>query len=624
MTARDFPVIRVELHMSKHKPFLACVDRLSSAFLDDPTSVESLFHLLQLPRLGLTYGLTLGNKYARHMAAYPHIETLSPRPRSDRMSIPLPDRVEAEVKKGNLSRAARLLSPSNPIAPLNDTTRAKLQSLHPAGPLDPFGKTTPPRHGPAIFPDSDLIQTCFASIKRETAPGPSGWTQPLLKLAMEREKFREFLVLYARMVARGDAPGRELMLACRGTPLDKDGKWGVRPIAVGELMWNVIAKSLLALYARSDCLLPWQLGVKSPGGVEPVVRAVELMVDGEVEREFVCQLDMTNAYNSASRVEVSKAGKKYCPQLWRTSRWAYGAETSVVFIGADGEVELVESSSGVRQGDPLAPFLFSLAIRDTLSALKAHLTSLYPDSPPPIILAYLDDIVILTNDPSTIDHVAAFLSSCRSSLSLNQSKSTIDHIDDIRSTGITLLGTAVGSKEFRRAFLKKKVSGQVQLLDQLPSLAFQPALLLLRQCIQHNLRHLQRCLKTIDMPHCWDELDRELQHSLLVLRSSPRSLPTDSQIISLPTRLGGLGILSFDEVAPHARAAALESADRFLAPLLGLPLDDDDTPLTSQRTRCATVLETRHATLLSSLPPHHHSFNPIIIFAPLSLLLSFP
>jgi hypothetical protein len=112
------------------------------------------------------------------------------------------------------------------------------------------------------------------------------------------------------------------------------------------------------------------------------------------------------------------------------------------------------------------------------------------------------------------------------------------------------------------------------------------------------------------LPRCWEEIDRQLQHSLLILRSSPRSLDTDAQIITLHTRLGGLGILSFEEVAPHVRAAAIESADRFLsadhflAPLLNLPIFDEDAPLTSQRTRCAKVLEERQASLLSSLPPH--------------------
>jgi hypothetical protein len=53
------------------------------------------------------------------------------------------------------------------------------------------------------------------------------------------------------------------------------------------------------------------------------------------------------------------------------------------------------------------------------------------------LLAYLDDIVIPTNGPLTMDHVATFLSSRHSSLSLNRAKSTIDDVEDIRRTGST-------------------------------------------------------------------------------------------------------------------------------------------------------------------------------------------
>jgi hypothetical protein len=79
-------------------------------------------------------------------------------------------------------------------------------------------------------------------------------------------------------------------------------------------------------------------------------------------------------------------------------------------------------------------------------------------------------------------------------------KSSIDRFDEIRESGIKLLGTAVGSAPFLRAFLEDKVRDQTFLCRQLTSLSFQSALLLLRRCIQQNLRHLQRSLRTDNLP----------------------------------------------------------------------------------------------------------------------------
>jgi hypothetical protein len=275
-------------------------------------------------------------------------------------------------------------------------------------------------------------------------------------------------------------------------------------------------------------------------------------------------------------------------------------------MGDEG-VHPILSSSGVRQGDPLAPFLFSLSIRKTLARLKDHLSS-FPSSSatPPLILAYLDDIVLLTNDPLTIQRTSSFLTYTRSSLSLNVDKSTIDSFDSIRNNGINLLGTAVGSRAFRLNFLTKKVQQQVDIITRLPSLSFQSAFILTKRCIQQNLRHLQRQLKTDDLTEVWHQLDSLFQHTILTLRSSPRSLPTDASIISLPVRLGGLGILSHAEISPHARAASDEAADRFLSSILGLP-SDDTIPLTSQSSRVSQVLVTRHLSLLSSLTPHQQA-----------------
>jgi hypothetical protein len=121
---------------------------------------------------------------------------------------------------------------------------------------------------------------------------------------------------------QGVAPGKNFKLACRGTVLDKDGKGGIRPIAVGDLIYRLLGKAILKLYSRKDCLLPYQLGVGSPGGVDPIVRGVERALEGDLPEkyEFVVQLDFTNAYLAASRVDCAKAVKAHCPEMLRAAK----------------------------------------------------------------------------------------------------------------------------------------------------------------------------------------------------------------------------------------------------------------------------------------------------------------
>ena len=90
-------------------------------------------------------------------------------------------------------------------------------------------------------------------------------------------------------------------------------------------------------------------------------------------------------------------------------------------------------------------------------------------------------------------------------------------------------------------------------------------------------------------------------------------MDTDAAIISLPARLGGLGLFSHAEVAPHARAAMAESADTILKDAFKYFLPDaeaeeedeemeDGTEPSSQRERCQKAYVERRERLLESLP----------------------
>jgi hypothetical protein len=597
------PAVYKPLPPSWAKPFTKQAAALARRYIDEPSD-RTLFDFLCLPKVGLAPALKLASEASpalgkEHLAKFPLVDWPSPAP-TPSSSDPLPRRVAKAVEHGKLSRAARLLADDASVAPLSDDTLEALRSKHPQGDPNPFG--TRAGNAPSNLPSAELVRASFATFKPDTAPGVSGWTTSLLGLAMHQPDVVAFLLLLTRQVAQGTAPARQLLCMSRLTPLLKaDG--GIRPIAVGELIYRLIGKILVRHYSSPSMLSPWQFGVGTPGGTEPITRAIERALDDDLPLPFkyVTSLDFSNAFNSLSRRELAKGVLQHAPSLYRAARWAYNDETPLVVSG-DGEPVLLFSSQGVRQGDPLGPLFFSIAIRNTLDSLLSNLGSGYA------ILAYLDDVYLFAEDPGALVLAARHLEDNAALLTLNRRKCTEVSLFSIKQGGLEVLGTCVGSATARSAFLQRQVDSQLSVLSRLVDLPAQEALLLLRTCLQANLRHLQRSLKTDDLVDPWVALDDALLARVLAIRSSPRRLSSDAGLVSLPARMGGLGVLSHQEVAPLARAAMAESADILLAVAFAhldssLEAPEESAPPLSQRARCQVVFEARREVLLASLDP---------------------
>jgi hypothetical protein len=121
--------------------------------------------------------------------------------------------------------------------------------------------------------------------------------------------------------------------------------------------------------------------------------------------------------------------------------------------------------------------------------------------------------------------------------------------------------TPTGHGRPHLTFLQGKTREVFAKLDELRHLPYQAALLLLKQCIQQDVRHLQRSLRTDDLPGCWKDLDDRLAKE--VSRLTADSLPffsTGRALSNLPARYGGHGTLSHEECASAARAASTQEA----------------------------------------------------------------
>ncbi len=115
-----------------------------------------------------------------------------------------------------------MLKGDSRVTPINHETIAVLNEKHPDGPDSPFTGTEPPvPYSPEAFP-ADLFDSVIASFRPDTAPGPSGWTVPLLRHVLRAPSGVPLQQHLTHHIACGTAPGRSMLCSSRLTPLPKD------------------------------------------------------------------------------------------------------------------------------------------------------------------------------------------------------------------------------------------------------------------------------------------------------------------------------------------------------------------------------------------------------------------
>ena len=187
-----------------------------------------------------------------------------------------------------------------------------------------------------------------------------------------------------------------LIALCK--PGDREELRRLRPIGMGSILLRVIGTVAARQFASSlgqefdpaataeesaeDVWRHLQAGVGLRGGKHQVQSTLREMLT-EHPSWVVMKIDAKNAFNTCRRTEFFDRVLERCPSLFPWVRACYGAPTRRFVRLEDGSFEVVWSTSGTTQGDPLGPALFAFSMLSLAEELAARVRA--------GVLFYLDD-----------------------------------------------------------------------------------------------------------------------------------------------------------------------------------------------------------------------------------------
>ena len=493
------------------------------------------------------------------------------------------------MMEGKVKAALRLISHENKNSPLKlgsqisetETVREILMKKHP--PQQPAKvssivtedmQSTEPH--PVIFDKIDGQFIRRTVLRMDGAAGPSGldtdsWKRLCTSFGSASADLCEALAATARRLCTTfvNPKGLSAFVACRLIALDKCP--GVRPIGIGETARHIIGKAIVTALGDNiqSAAGPLQVCAGHQSGCEAAIHAMKQIFESQ-DTDAVLLVDASNAFNALNRQVALRNILKLCPSLAKILINTY-REDIQLFI--DGETLL--SQEGTTQGDPLAMAMYAIAITPLIHHLENNSVkqAWYANNATAggninNLKTWWDDIEKTGPDYGYHPNASKTWLIVKEN-HLEAAKAAFRGTEvQITIKGKRYLGAAIGTASFVESYVQKKVSGWIEEVKHLSSIAVtQPhaAYAAFTHGLASRWTYLSRTIPNIeDMMKPLETTIR--QHFLPSLTGQNPFNDQYRDLLALPARLGGIGITN-----PSKQTTShFDASKKITAPLVAL------------------------------------------------------